>query len=414
MFPFSLFKKKQKQNFYKFPSLESGVDKDELYSLLKTSDIDKNTKRIIKQARSLSIANALISGYLKTARSEILGDKGFILDIDTPNEATNKRIEKLYNDWARASELFNCINLAVLYLLRDGELFLYADLSRGLELKNIDPLDIDHDFNDETKNIKYGIEFKNSTPAAYYFKEGEKLKRIEAKYIIHYFDRHDIKQVRGISNLASVIHLANLQDKFKIAELQRARLQSTITGYFINSDNTGLSEEETEIKDRAEVGKMQYIDANLKPYFIESHNPTNIEFFIKESSRSIAKALGISYHALTGDLREVNYSSLRQGGLEQRRHYKFIQNNFINGVMMKVLRMFLDLNNFSEALNYSNFKTQGWEYIDPFKETRANTEALKYGLSTYQDILKQKGKELSTHLKEIEQEKQLRELLNNN
>lgn len=441
---FSFFKRhrqspKPKQRFYASPSLTpSTLERNELLSLLINHEADSHTRALRHQARSVASASPLVAGYFDTLDSEIFGDNGIILDLHSQDPQLNAMIESLFYSWREHIpdshiDFWDIESLVLLYLKRDGEAFVYVnETSEGLSLKVIDPDNVDESIDNPDKNIYKGIEFdSNHLPLFYYIEDrDQKIQKIPAKHIIHIFKRASIHQNRGVSPLAPVIYPVFQKDKFKSAELKRARLQSEITGFFMPSEeevvpsfDNGQDDDEAspkEIKEVAEVGKMTYIDKNLKPYFTESHNATNIEFFIKQTDREIAKALGISYSTLTGDLNEVNYSSIRHGASEQRRQFRGLQNFIIRNLhnkiferwlMCEIKRGIIAPRQYTQALQNYTFKPQGWEYIDPYKEINANKIALESGQKSLSEILREKGKELDSHIAEMKKEEEIYKIL---
>lgn len=439
---FSFFRryhtKKTKQRFYASPSLNpSTLERNELLSLLHNHEADSNARALRHQARSIATASPLINGYFDTLDSEIFGDNGIILDLHSQDPSLNTKIEALFKSWRECIpdshlDFWDIESLVLLYLKRDGEAFVYVNETKeGLSLKVIDPDNVDESVDNPTKNIYKGIEFDNNHLPLYYYilDRDQKIQKIPAKHILHIFKRVSIHQNRGVSPLAPVIYPVFQKDKFKSAELKRARLQSEITGFFMPSEeevvpkfDNGQDEDESpkEIKEVAEVGKMTYIDKNLKPYFTESHNATNIEFFIKQTDREIAKALGISYSTLTGDLNEVNYSSIRHGASEQRRQFRGLQNFIIRNLHNKIFERWLMCEikrgtiapqQYQTILQNYTFKPQGWEYIDPYKEINANKIALESGQKSLSEILREKGKELDSHIAEMKKEEEIYKIL---
>lgn len=428
-------KKSIEKNFYNFPSLSpSELEKQELLGLIANAKIEDFAKSISYQSRSLSTSNPLISGYLKTLDSEIFGDSGFILDMASQDRELNKKIENSFYLWREREQeggldFFELESLALMYLVRDGECFIYMlEGEDGLRVNIIDNHNVAFEVMDENKGIFYGIKKdKNHNPISYFVHGMDGLYEIEAKNILHIFRRLDIRQNRGLSEFASIIAPANQKDKFRSAELRKARLQSEITGFIVKNNSDLASdllqsdeEEKKHIQTYAEVGKMTYIDEDVKPIFTESHNAANMEAFINQTDREIAKGLGISYATLTGNLSEVNYSSIRHGGSEQRRQFKRLQNFLIKKLHNKIFQRWLGVE-FKlgritgrelqiSLLNYS-FKPQGWEYIDPYKETNANALAIQTGQKTLSEILRSQGKELDTHMEELKKEKELISIL---
>ncbi|MCE3037502.1 phage portal protein [Helicobacter sp. faydin-H20] len=437
---FNFFKKPQKKvkkNFYQFPSLSpTELEREELFNLINNAPLDEYAKSLSYQARSLSIANPLINGYFQTLDSEIYGDNGITLDVSSSNKALNKKIEDAFYLWREKLprsdlDFWDIESIALIYLKRDGECFLFVSESEnGLEVQIIDNHAIAHSINDN--DIFKGIKRDKNFQAISYFiyDKDEKIKEIPAKNIIHIYKSFQSNQSRGITALASIIAPANQKDKFKAAELKKARLQSEITGVMVKSGeedapsvyNPDSEKEEKEkiIKSNVEVGRLNYVGEDIKLQFTESHNATNMEFFINQTDREIAKSLGMSHSTLTGDLRDVNYSSIRHGGSEQRRHFRKLQNFIIRKLHNKIFEKWL-LNELKRGLINSKeyelilksytFKPQGWEYIDPLKEMNANAVALETGIKTLSEILRERGKELDTHIEELSKEAEIYEIL---
>ncbi|CCB80772.1 portal protein [Helicobacter bizzozeronii CIII-1] len=448
MWPFNLFKKKPpippKKRFYNPapPSLApSELERDDLLRLLSNTRVDANFSALRAQARSLSTTSALLAGYFDTLDKEIFGDNGISLDLYTPNAELNTQIEQAFLAWRHSIpecplSFWEVESLVLLHYKRDGEAFVYLnETPQGLSLAIIDPQNVDENA-DDGQMLLSGVEVDSlHNPVAYHIKRADgNIERVLANNIIHIFKRLNGLQTRGVTHLAPIIHPLYQKEKFKSAELKRARLQSEITGFFVAGEEHEIfpgviedldnqqnpQEPKASVSERVEVGKMTYIEKNLKPYFTESHNATNIEFFIKQTDKEIAKALGVSYSTLTGDLNEVNYSSIRHGASEQRRQFRGLQNFLIRHLHNRIFKAWLDneikLGNIAleqrpAILSHFAFKPQGWEYIDPLKEMNANKVALETGQKSLSQILREQGKELDTHIAELKKEQEIYAIL---
>ena len=234
------------KNFYNFPSLSpSELERPELLALINNARIDDYASQISNQARSLSTSNALINGYLKTIDSEIFGDKGIVLDMASSDKALNKKIENGFFKWRENEQnggldFYDIEHLALIYLIRDGECFLFVTESKeGLRVEVIDNTNIASDLSYEGKNIYYGIKKDDKyNPISYLvYDKNQKLLEIKAKNIIHIFKKMDARQHRGLSEFASIITPAHQKDKFRSAELRKARLQSEITGFIVKNSS---------------------------------------------------------------------------------------------------------------------------------------------------------------------------------
>jgi len=97
-----------------------------------------------------------------------------------------------------------------------------------------------------------------------------------------------------------------------------------------------------EFLDEAEPGAFGVLPHG---YSFQPFNPDYphqaYERFVKTVLHDIAVGLGVSYHALTGDLSEVNFSSARAGTLEDRERWMTLQHWFAHAVLRPIYRRWL-------------------------------------------------------------------------
>lgn len=434
---------KPKINFFKYPSLEPNrINSYEISQLLRNQDIDKVSAKLRKQARSISTSVSLTSGFFETLCSEIYGEQGFILDITTPKKNLNQAVQKSFFEWEHICCKYGVYDfgdyeeMILTALYRDGEAFIKLHKGDMLQIELIDAEDIDNDLTDESKHIYYGIEYdaeREMTPKAYYrlLKNG-KYEVIPASEIIHIKKSSLSKQKRGVSKLASAIFDTHSKDKLKKAELDRARLASELTGFFTHKDEGSIlgnveygddgeiRQKEINLPESVQTGTFTFLEDGITPQFVEPHNPINMEYFLKSTDRDVARSLGLSYSTYTGDLREVNYSSIRQGTIAERRNFKRIQNFIKRKFHDEVFKRWMECeliagrikpSDYKQLIGHFTFKSQGWEYIDPVKEVNANKIAISAGFKTISEVLREKGVELDDFMDELEKEKELVEKL---
>lgn len=433
---FSFFKKskqnKAKINFFKWRSTEPNALKANVIAKLNAGSNPDNYARVLRnQSRNTSTDISLASGFFETICAEILGEQGLILDISSGDSAFDERIEKEFFKWEKECCFYGVYDfedieeMALISFYRDGEIFLrFHNEPFKIELINAEK--IDDNYASEASGIKYGIEREEgSIKAKYYYlrKNDRELIKIPANEILHIKKGLIPEQYRGISKLASAISDLNDKDRLKSSEIDRATLASKITGFFVRKDSGmdfggGIDGDEKDviIPNQAIVGKMEYLDENLDVKFVEPHAPQNIEFYLKSTDREIAKALGISYHTFTGDLSEVNYSSIRHGTMSERRQFRRIQNFFKRKFHAPIFESWLldqllsgkiSPKDYKQALNNYTFKPQGWEYIDPTKEVNANKVAIDSGFKTISEVLREKGIEHDTFMADLDKDTQI-------
>jgi lambda family phage portal protein len=116
--------------------------------------------------------------------------------------------------------------------------------------------------------------------------------------------------------------------------------------------------------------------------------------------------MGVPYTNVTGDLRQANYSSLREGKLEFRRRIDQLQHNvLIFQLCRPVWKRWLETAVLAGALDIPDFATNRaaylpakwippkWDWVDPLKDRKAEIEAINAGLKSRSDVIESEGYE---------------------
>ena len=135
--------------------------------------------------------------------------------------------------------------------------------------------------------------------------------------------------------------------------------------------------------------------------------PNNeFEPFVRVLLQSSAIGYSVPYADLSGDLSNVNYSSIRQGALEVRENYKILQDVVILYLLMPLFKRWI-----SYALTMGKIVVKGkplsvanindyckpvwtpkrWPWIDPQSEAKANQIAVQMGVKAVSQIIKEMG-----------------------
>lgn len=440
-FEFSKIKHKQTQsknfsaNHHQF--LPAHMYQNTINTLLKNIDFDAASLALLKVARNLSISNPTLYGYLQTMDSEIFGDRGFILDLNSPDETFNLKIEGLWKEFEQECYLNNDYDFrdierfVLLHYLRDGECFIHiANIKDvGIKLQIIPPEFIDYNLNDGEK-IKKGIEFDRFNKASAYYvlknntNKSEHIK-IPSQNMIHLKRVFNSTQIRGIPHIAPVLSKLIQSDKYIESVIAQAHIASGFSLIAKSKEGEGFEgnigdlEESKSIEPKTiemQEGRIIAMNENydIQPLNI-NHNP-NIEAFMSETNFKIAKGLGISYMTLTGDTSKANFSSMRSGLLPERRLNKRIQKTIIRKVHNKIYEAFIeDLalrgvlkpKEYQLASKQYTFRTQGFDWIDPTKEIPMLKMQLQMGTKTLIQALNDVGIEPPQHLKDLKESNDL-------
>jgi lambda family phage portal protein len=154
--------------------------------------------------------------------------------------------------------------------------------------------------------------------------------------------------------------------------------------------------------------------------------PSNeFDAFHKSVLKGIASALNVSYTSLANDLEATSYSSIRQGALEERDHYKnlhrFMIDHFIRPVFEYWLESAMEMNSFGIPLRQydkfadaAEFRGRAWQWVDPQKEMTAAITGLQAGVLSLSDVAANYGKDSEELLSQIARDRALMEQFNVN
>ena len=161
-------------------------------------------------------------------------------------------------------------------------------------------------------------------------------------------------------------------------------------------------------------GTVQKLPAGMSATF---SNPADVgatyEPWLRFQLLSIAKGMGITYEMLTGDLKNVNYSSIRAGLIEFRRLCEQVQHNIvIRQFCRPVMAWFLDTvamykiidlpeytSNRRRYLNQIHWQLPRWDEVDPLKKVTSDVMEVRAGFSTIPDKLSERGIDLNTFIR---------------
>jgi capsid protein len=119
--------------------------------------------------------------------------------------------------------------------------------------------------------------------------------------------------------------------------------------------------------------------------------------YTKDVLLRVAAAYGITFQALTGDLSTVNFSSGRMGWLEMHRNIEQWRWHMLIPQMLEgVSRWWMEAVALTEGMRLTGREQIVWtpprrEMIDPTKETKAATDAIRAGLTSLPAVHREFG-----------------------
>jgi len=232
---------------------------------------------------------------------------------------------------------------------------------------------------------------------------GMETVRVPAAEIVHLFRPLRPGQIRGEPWLARALVKLNELDQYDDAELVRKKTAAMFAGFVTRDqpEDALMGEGPADASGVAlaglEPGTLQILEPGEDVKFSQ---PADVggsyAEFMRQQFRAVAAAMGVTYEQLTGDLTQVNYSSIRAGLLEFRRRCEAIQHGVIVHQLCRpvwrawmaqaVLEGRLKLPGFARdaarrrAWLACKWIPQGWQWVDPQKEFNAMLTAIRAGL----------------------------------
>jgi lambda family phage portal protein len=394
------------------------------------------------RCRDLARNNEYAKRFLTLMKTNIVGERGFTLQVRARNSngsidlQGNDIVETRFKQWGRLGRAeiggrmnwVDCQRHAVEALARDGEVF--VRLVRGARhhdsftLQFIESDLVDHDKNGNADNgnqIRMGVEVdQNQRPTAYYVltthpndsfvnRTARKHIRVPVDDMLHIYMPSRSYQTRGEPFMAPAIASMKMLDGYRQAELVAARSAAAKFGVittpggdeFVGDDQ----EDEVPIMDFTPGAMYQLPRGHDLKLIDPTHPVTAYADFEAAILRGIAAGLNVSYTSLSQNLEGVSYSSIRQGTIEDRDHYRMLQSFVIDHFCMPVYLAWLETvmsfgdfpipsNKYSKFSETTIWRGRGYAWVDPQKEINASVTAFTNGLISMSDIAANYGKDV--------------------
>lgn len=389
------------------------------------------------RARDLSRNNGYAMKAVNAIASNTIGT-GIVLQIKTKRKNGKAQIADAWKKWSEStacdfygqSTFAGLQELATKVIVESGEVFIRrtTEDSRYVARTGQVPLKLqllEPEYLDQTKDsfagekgnqVVGGVEFNpyGQRVAYHIFKShpssgiSVESVRVKAEDILHVYRLDRIGQLRGIPWAAPIVLTMSDLDTYEDAELMRRRVAACFAG-FISSDLDDASgaEEEVPLVDRLAPGILEKLRPGEQITFATPPSVTGYAEYATSVLHKIAAGYQVPYSVLTGDFTQVNFSSGRMGWLEFQRlieqwRWNMIIPRFLNPVWEW----------FSDAASVAGLNSEAvsveWtaprrEMIDPLKEIEAIERAVKAGLMSMPEAIRELGYDPDTNIEEIKE-----------
>ncbi len=409
--------------------------------------IAKNQKPLVARSRQLVLSNDYARGFLRMCRQNIVGHQGIALqgqarDPDgTLDERANDAIEADFKAWGDSRicdvtgkrSLRQILNRAVDDAATNGEFMLRmvygADLNRwGFALQVLDPQRCPVDFSQDRLPgghfIRQGIEYNRwGRPAQYLFNTldpgeadytygGRHYIKVPAEEVLHGYLEDLVGQRRGLPwMVTAVLRMHNLAG-FEQSALVNARVSAAKGGFFEWEEGSGPVDEEDDDEPLymdAEPGSYQQLPPGLHFKGWDPQFPSGeLAPFSKQMLRGIATGLGVSYNSFANDLEGVNFSSIRQGVLTEREHWKDLQEWLIESLLEPLFQAWLPralLKGIAvagangatlrperiEKYREHAWQPRRWDWVDPDKDSKTAARDIANKIKSPSQVIRERG-----------------------
>jgi lambda family phage portal protein len=411
---------------------------------------DAEIKSALRQARSrsrdLERNNDYVNRFLHMNESNVIGPRGIELIPNVKNSSGKPdiRVNELLEDSFRRWGKYGICTADGQYSWqgaqrqvsrgtpRDGEML--VRLLRGVDnpwrfaIQLLEPDHIDTDLDNVRLGngniIKMGVELdsfrrqvayhiKAEHPGDYaFYNGGRQTARIPASEMRLIFLPLRAESTRGFPWINTSMVRLKMIGAYDEAEVVAARYGASKMGVIKTIDKAANPEYNGD--DTDDIGNpIQDIAPGIiekLPYgfdfdFIDPTHPSkNYGEFNKAALRGVASGLNVSYVSLANNLEGVNFSSIRQGVIDERDMWRLIQGFYVerfhDWVYQEWLKMAM-LTDLAGSLTPSRlpqylnqqWQARGWEWVDPKKDAEGKVIEIDNKITSRTRVCRQKGYE---------------------
>lgn len=380
-------------------------------------------KPLRHRARELRENSPIIARFASLVRENVIGPDGITLQAIVPssrgtNTAQSTKIETAWYAWAAHCSpdgrpwVEVCAQLAESWRV-EGETMLElipspaAPCGLWVRVLDADMLDEQHTVSRTASGgqIIQGVEFDAvGRVVAYHLHRvhpshghGHQHRVVPAGRLLYLAHRSRPEQVRGITTLAPVMllvqHLEKLQEALVVLNrVTASKMGALIPGEFATplegADGVPPIIEQT-------PGEWWTLPHGWDVKMLDPGQPTQeYDAFARHLLREIASGIGVAYSSLTGDLSDVNYSSMRAGLLVERAAWQSQQGAFVDAIVEPVFALWMQTAWYANAIDVAPSQTPAaiaaasqwhprrWPWVDPLKDAQGIQLLYDMGLTT--------------------------------
>lgn len=396
------------------------------------------------RARDLERNSDMMNSVIGAYKRNVIGG-GYTLQVKTGDDELNDTIEAAWKKWCKKQNCDVTGTQSFTQMMRmcmkrkkidGGILIVKRYTSDGFLPFKLQTFEVDELDNSQMtpkvqgNKVVGGIEMNEyNKPVGYWIRQYpvDSLALttpvyIEAKDVIFLYTKHRPSQIREISDMSPTITRIRDTNEFMVAVSVKERIAACLSVFIKKTIPT------TGIGRGIGVGQgalHDYRGKSITPGMIKELNAgdeiqvvnpagqaTDAASYIKLQQRLVGAGQGISYEATSRDMSESNYSSTRQGIIEDEMTYAE-EKEMLMEVMDEIYETFVISLWLSGNISVKDFwgnkdkyLEHTWiiapkKWIDPQKEANANRIALNTGQKTFKQIAAEQGRDWKEQIEEI-------------
>jgi lambda family phage portal protein len=385
------------------------------------------------KARDAVRNNAHATKAINTIVSNTVGS-GIVPNIKGKNSLQTKRIQQAWKEWGETnlcdsngqSNFASLQALALMSVVESGEILAVKEIINQDYTIRILESDFIYDITGLTILEQTGISLnqgvkvdQNGRVVSYLlyknhpgdFLGTSERYEIPADSVCHVFRKTRPGQLRGVTWFHPVIRTLEDLSQFENATLISKKIQACFS-VLIKATETDSTMSPSDLQSRRlqdnmlEPGSIRYLNPGEEAQMVAPAGTQDYDPFTKAQLRKVASGLGITYEALTSDYSQVNFSSGRMGHLEFRKNVETWRwSMLIPQFCEPAFEHFLKWCRLEKGIPTEGVTAQwvppSWSMIDPEKEIAATRSAIRAGLTSYPNAVRELGYDPDLLLEEI-------------
>jgi len=424
----------------KYEGASSGRRTDGWFTMSTSANAEtrKAVSKLRDRSRDLVRNNPYAAKAIEVIEGNVVGT-GIMLQIKDKSKGRADRFQNAWKQWAESTEcdvngvhnFYGIQALAMRAIAESGEVLIRRVFVQGqaipIQLQILEPDHLDSSKNGVTaqsgiasQGVQYDLQGRitgywifPTHPGDSSSVTGGSLKSIfvSAQDLRHIYRVDRPGQSRGVPWAAGVIIRMQDLDEYMDATVVKQKVSAAWAAFVKEPDGfqTDPSGAQTSISEKMEPGSIEILPPGKDIVFPTMPTTNDFGGFTAEILHSIAAGFGVTYESLTGDYSKVNFSSGRMGWLEFHRNVeKWRWQMVIPRACDPVFKWFLEA---ALIAGVDSMPPTGrvWtpprrEMIDPSSEYSSMVTAIRSGLSTQSESLRELGLDPDEVFEEIKRD----------